>query len=680
MVAAFVFRSVYATSRLQRGREYAWTQAGVAVLTSGIGLQRPFRRALRQAAAAGARCADPGLTAHLQYMGAVARDCAAPMTAGTGQTMRRALEQYGRWLDVGTYLTGSWEFGQMQLIRGHVGEVARWCRQGRDRTQDPDGALGNVFAATAAQAAALAGQPAQAAALLAQVRRFSTTMPDSLGHAVSVAVAATQLAVEQAETGQAFEDAVAEFNALDLKPFMVWSVQRAFWVHQAFGRLAQCKAAASPADHERHVGQARLAIAALGKAADGPVMRSFHLAAQASLRQLLGEHAGALQMLARLQVDLAGLDLPLANFEAARVQARALRGLGHLADADRAARTALELAIEHGWDARARWIRVEFGVDGPGHTVPTKATSGHTTGSGPHQRRLQALHEVSLAAATILDPRQVARVALDEIVRIFGAQRAFLFLQEADGDELTPYMGRDGNGDDLDHLTGYGSTLVEQVRNSHEALVVTGSDEGAALGSLSAVVHDLRSIMIAPLLLKGHLRGIVYLDNRTAKGVFTTDDVDMLVAIANHVALTLETARTAQLELAVHTAQRERDVADMLRGAMTNLTSSLEPAEVVDKLVAAIREVLPATQVHLLHRDDRGALRLADTTDGAEAAVDEAWQLWRPLETAADATLAELLVADDPVSGTRAERGLPLPGVLDPHTTNWLAVPLAAGG
>ena len=43
--------------------------------------------------------------------------------------------------------------------------------------------------------------------------------------------------------------------------------------------------------------------------------------------------------------------------------------------------------------------------------------------------------------------------------------------------------------------------------------------------------------------------GVVYLDSRVAKGIFTRDDVDILMAITNHVAISLETARAAQLEV-----------------------------------------------------------------------------------------------------------------------------------
>ena len=42
------------------------------------------------------------------------------------------------------------------------------------------------------------------------------------------------------------------------------------------------------------------------------------------------------------------------------------------------------------------------------------------------------------------------------------------------------------------------ASLIERVRVTREPLVITGPEEGAALGAESVVVHGLRSVMVAP--------------------------------------------------------------------------------------------------------------------------------------------------------------------------------------
>jgi diguanylate cyclase (GGDEF)-like protein len=230
------------------------------------------------------------------------------------------------------------------------------------------------------------------------------------------------------------------------------------------------------------------------------------------------------------------------------------------------------------------------------------------------------LQQVSLASATVLDPRSLARVALDETLRILGAERAYLFLLDLDLNQLVPHVGRDGEGNDIQELTGYSSTLVDRVRHSGEPLVVTGSEEGVALGSHSVQVHGLRSILIAPLEFDGNLRGVVYLDSRVAKGVFTSDDVHILKAITNHIAVSLETARAAQLEVAVQTARQQRDVAETLRAAMADQSSSLDPDEVMRRLLTSLTRTLGADSAVMLTRLDRDRLVVA-AAHGAAAAV-----------------------------------------------------------
>jgi diguanylate cyclase (GGDEF)-like protein len=141
-----------------------------------------------------------------------------------------------------------------------------------------------------------------------------------------------------------------------------------------------------------------------------------------------------------------------------------------------------------------------------------------------------------------------------------------------------------------------------------------------ALGAHSVQVHGLRSILIAPLDFDGHLRGVVYLDSRIAKGVFTGDDVDILKAITNHIAVSLETARAAQLEVAVQTAHRQRDVAETLRAAMADQSSSLDPDEVMRRLLTSLTRTLDGDSAVLLTRLDRDRLEVA-AAHGAAAAV-----------------------------------------------------------
>lgn len=145
--------------------------------------------------------------------------------------------------------------------------------------------------------------------------------------------------------------------------------------------------------------------------------------------------------------------------------------------------------------------------------------------------------------------------------------------------------------------------------------------------------------------------GVVYLDSRVAKGIFTDSDVGLLIALTNHIATSLETARAAQLEISVELARQQRDLAESLRGALEAMASTFDPQEVIDQLLASARSViscdawlvpvaevqadpdLPATQARLRHArswltlplrssaSDLGLLVLA--SDAPQARLDD---------------------------------------------------------
>jgi len=291
--------------------------------------------------------------------------------------------------------------------------------------------------------------------------------------------------------------------------------------------------------------------------------------------------------------------------------------------------------------------------------------------------RLQAYEQVSLAASRVVEPAALARICLSRILAILSAERAYLFLVDDEG-LLAPFLGRTAAGDDVAELTGYSASLVQRVHTEGEPLVVTGTDEGEALGARSVVLHGLRSILIAPVLLEQRRIGVVYLDSQIAKGIFTTDDVDILTALTTHIATALETARAAQLAISVRTAEHERDLADRLRRASADMAAATSPDAVLERLLDWAGRLAPCDAAWLAVRRPQGLHLLSAAPSGRDALpageVVEAL-LAEPLPD--DPGLAALLAATEPVADPPAS----LPGPLRERMGGaaWLAVPLPAG-
>ena len=136
-------------------------------------------------------------------------------------------------------------------------------------------------------------------------------------------------------------------------------------------------------------------------------------------------------------------------------------------------------------------------------------------------------------------------LALHEVVRILRAEHAYLFLGNESGEQVVLRSAQDRDGRELGHV-GYSPAVVERVRMSRESVAASGTDDGAV--SLDGIPLPPRHVLAAPLLLGHRLFGVLYLDRGLTMGRFTEDDVEILVAMADHLALALETAHTEQLE------------------------------------------------------------------------------------------------------------------------------------
>jgi signal transduction histidine kinase len=161
------------------------------------------------------------------------------------------------------------------------------------------------------------------------------------------------------------------------------------------------------------------------------------------------------------------------------------------------------------------------------------------------QERLALLYEVSQTLGSTLDLRQVLNQVMDAIIQLTGAERGFLMLLDAQTGRLDLRAGRN-----VDRTTIEGKemeisrTVVTQVVESGEPVLTSNAQQDPRFANQSSVIgYALRSIMCAPLRVRGQITGAVYVDNRFHSGIFAPDDLATLSAFANQAAMAIENAR-----------------------------------------------------------------------------------------------------------------------------------------
>lgn len=302
-----------------------------------------------------------------------------------------------------------------------------------------------------------------------------------------------------------------------------------------------------------------------------PLHQCLHYALKGAMYALREDARAATKAFAKAEELAQKSDNQWIQWLIERERARLADGQGRDSRRDAHARAALKIATSNGWVPHIKQIQRDFKVALPAETLSTIEGQAGSDGSDSirisygrlrtAERNAEALLQISLASASSLNPEKQTRAILDTLVRVLNAERAFLFEQSEKSDgHLVIRAGRDIDKNDIAELTGYSSTIISKVAFEKQALVVSGTDDGELMTAESVVAHNLRSILAAPVVFRERFVGVLYLDSTIAKGIFTEDDLQIVSALANHIAIGLEAVRSANIEIENRSMKKDLEV------------------------------------------------------------------------------------------------------------------------
>jgi signal transduction histidine kinase len=216
--------------------------------------------------------------------------------------------------------------------------------------------------------------------------------------------------------------------------------------------------------------------------------------------------------------------------------------------------------------------------------------------------RLAVLYEVSTALGSTLDLVKVLNQVMDAIVELAGAERGFLMLFE-DGDKLAVRVARNVEKETLDDDEfAISRSVIELVASEGQGIVTTNAAQDPRFSAqVSVVTHNLRSILCVPLQTRGHIMGVIYVDNRVRTAAFQDDDLELLTAFATQAAMAIENARLFTLT----------DEA---------LARRVEELSLLQEIDRQLNETLDFSKVMALTLD--WAVKLSHAQNGAIALID----------------------------------------------------------
>jgi serine/threonine-protein kinase PknK len=169
---------------------------------------------------------------------------------------------------------------------------------------------------------------------------------------------------------------------------------------------------------------------------------------------------------------------------------------------------------------------------------------GPTQLGGPvREERLTRLLEINREIAGEYDLDRLLERVTDHALALLHAERGFVLLRSSSGeDHLSVHAARDRHGDDP-HAR-FSQSIAERVVEAGEPFVAAdaGHDERVS-DYVSVHALMLKSVACVPIRTRAGIIGALYLETRMRPGALFSDELPTLSALADQVAIAIETAR-----------------------------------------------------------------------------------------------------------------------------------------
>ena len=213
-----------------------------------------------------------------------------------------------------------------------------------------------------------------------------------------------------------------------------------------------------------------------------------------------------------------------------------------------------------------------------------KMLSSEVASKEEERKSLRALTDISKLINSSLEIDEVLRIAMDTIIRITGAERAFLMLKNKD-EELEIRVARNWEAESVaSSESALSRTIINRVVLSGEPILTTDAQDDERFSAQESVVsYNLRSILCLPLLAKDRLTGVIYADNRIQSGIFTEKERDLLVDFANQAAIALENARL--FESVRQTLEEVTELKNLMDNVFASIASGVITADLEENVL-----------------------------------------------------------------------------------------------
>lgn len=206
---------------------------------------------------------------------------------------------------------------------------------------------------------------------------------------------------------------------------------------------------------------------------------------------------------------------------------------------------------------------------------------------------LETLYEIARTLNSSLVFDEVLRKVMDQVIRVVDAERGFLVLVDPHSNELTFPIARDKQERTIDPREfKFSRGTVERVVRTKQP-VLTDDAQQELKEQQSIVAYGIRSIICAPLVVRGSSIGAVYVDSRINANLFGPRHRDLLFAFCHQAAIAIHNARLFDdLTRAIRQVEEDRQYMDNIFASIANGVITTDSSGVITKFNAAAGLIL----------------------------------------------------------------------------------------
>jgi GAF domain-containing protein len=147
--------------------------------------------------------------------------------------------------------------------------------------------------------------------------------------------------------------------------------------------------------------------------------------------------------------------------------------------------------------------------------------------------------------SSTLELDQVLDEVMDTVIKLTGAERAYLMLRDKKTGELDLAVARNWDRESLSEAeAGFSRSVVNRALHEGQPILTTNAATDDRFQNVQSVVNNqLRSILCIPLIIHGEAVGVLYADNRITQDIFRSDEIPLLTVFGTQAAIAIENAR-----------------------------------------------------------------------------------------------------------------------------------------